>query len=187
MRSDLIFEFRYALRHPRVRLALFSMFAAGALLLLAMLALWLPARHATQSLTGDIDHLRQINHDNRYSAELAVAVKNATARVGEAEKKLNQQAVQTLLVQHLGQHAARHGVRILSSNYDEGTVQGGFQPIYHELAVQGSYAGVRGFLADIPELPTLTVIEECTIARLREGSVLKATLQMRTWRRSGGA
>ncbi len=186
MRVDWKFELRYVLRHPRVRTALMAAFAGAAILLLVVLAYWLPARHATQSLAGEIDHYRRIAHDKRYSAELAAAARRASAQIAEAETKLDQNAVQSVLVQHLSQLAKRHGLRILTSNFDEGKAQDGFQPMHHELMVQGGYSGLRGFLADIPSLPTLTVIEDSTITRNREGGNLKATLLFRTWRRSGG-
>ncbi len=186
MRPDPLFEFRYAYRHPRVRAAALFLLGGMGLLLLAMFAFWLPARHTAQSLNDEIDHHRRVAHDKRYSMELAVAVKQAALQVGEAEKKLDQQNVQSLLVQHLDRLAKRHGLRILSSSYDESKEQSGFRPMSHELALQGSYAGLRGFLTDIPDLPTLTVIEDCSIARVREGAGLKATLLLRTWRRSGG-
>lgn len=187
MPADWMFELRYLARHPRVRMAALAALVGTALLLLAMAAYWWPARLATQSLTGELDHFRRIAHDKRYSAELAIAVQRVAAQVGEVEKKLDQQAVQSHLVQHLSQLTKQHGLRILSSSYDEGKAQDGFQPMTHELTVQGSYPGLRGFLAGIPELPTLTVIDECSITRGREGGGLKATLLLRTWRRSGGA
>lgn len=181
------FEFRYVLHHPRVRLALKVAVVCTALLLLIGLAYWLPARHATQALAGEIDHYRRIAHDKRYSAELGAAVKRASTQVAEVEKKLDQNAVQSVLVQHLSLLAKRHGLRILTSNYDEGKTQEGFLPMSHELTVQGGYSGLRGFLADIPSLPTLTVIEDSTITRNREGGTLKATLLFKTWRRNGGS
>jgi Tfp pilus assembly protein PilO len=186
MFADWQFELRYVLRHPRVRAALMATVMSMAILLLVVLAYWLPARHASQSLADEIDHYRLIAHDKRYSAELAVAAMRASAQVAEAEKKLDQNAVQSVLVQHLSQLAKRHGLRILTSNYDEGKAQDGFQPTSHELTVQGGYSGLRGFLADIPSLPTLTVVEDCSITRNREGGSLKATMLFRTWRRSGG-
>lgn len=186
MLADWKFELRYVLRHPRVRSALMATVVSMAVLLLVVLAYWMPARHATQSLVDEIDHYRRIAHDKRYSAELAVAARRASAQVAEVEKKLDQNAVQSVLVQHLSQLAKRHGLRILTSNFDEGKTQDGFQPMSHELTVQGGYSGLRGFLAGVPALPTLTVIEECSITRNREGGSLKATLLFRTWRRSGG-
>jgi len=186
MPADWKFELRYILRHPRVQSALIAAFASTGLLLLVVLAYWLPARHATQSLVGEIDHYRRIAHDKRYSTELAAAVKRASAQIAEIEKKLDQNAVQSVLVQHLSLLAKRHGLRILTSSYDEGKPQDGFQPMSHELAVQGGYSGLRGFLAEIPSLPTLTVIEDSTITRNRDGGSLKATLFFRTWRRSTG-
>lgn len=185
MLAPWIFEFRYALRHPRVRAALVVLSISLVILFLVVLAYWLPVRHATVSLTEELDHYRRIAHDKRYSAELAIAVKRATLQVEEVEKKLNQTAVQSVLVQNLSILAQRHGLRILTSNYDEGKVQDGYQPITHELSVQGGYSGVRGFLADIPSLPTLTVLEDSTITRNRGGGSLKAVLLFRTWRRSG--
>jgi len=182
--ADWMFELRYLARHPRVRLAALVVLGGLAVLLLVVLTYWWPARHATQSLTAELDHFRRIAHDKRYSAELAVAVKRAATQVDVTEKKLDQQAVQSHLVQNLSQLAKQHGLRILSSSYDEGKAQAGFQPMTHELAVQGNYAGLRGFLAGIPALPTLTVIDECSITRAREGGGLKATLLLRTWRRS---
>lgn len=184
MLAPWIFEFRYALRHPRVHAALVVLFISLVILSLVVLAYWLPAHHATASLAEELDHYRRIAHDKRYSAELAIAVKRATLQVGEVEKKLNQTAVQSVLVQNLSLLAQRHGLRILASNYDEGKAQDGFQPINHELSVQGGYSGLRGFLADIASLPTLTVLEDSTITRNREGDSLKAVLLLRTWHRS---
>lgn len=187
MLADWKFELGYMLRHPRVRMALIAAVMSLVILLLTVLLYWLPARHATVSLTSSVDHYRRIAHDKRYSAELAAAVERVSTQVAETEKKLDNNAVQSVLVKHLSLLAKRHGLRILTSNYDEGKTQDGFQPMSHELTVQGSYSGVRGFLADIPALPTLTVIEECSITRSREGASLKAALQLRTWRRSTGA
>lgn len=184
MLAQWMFEFRYVLRHPRVRMAVIAFLVSLATLFLVLLTYWLPARHATQSLTEELDHYRRIAHDKRYSVELAAAVKRVSVQVSEVDKKLDQSSVQATLVQHLSQLAQRHGLRIQSSNYDEGKTQDGFQPIHHELSLQGSYSGLRGFLADIPSLPTLTVIEDSTITRNREGGSLKAALQFRTWRRS---
>lgn len=185
MLAPWIFEFRYALRHPRVRATLTILLISLAILVLVILTYWLPVRHATQSLTEELDHYRRIAHDKRYSAELASAVKRASLQVEEVDKKLNQTAIQSVLVQNLSLLAQRHGLRILTSNYDEGKAQDGFQPMNHELSVQGGYSGLRGFLADIPALPTLTVLEDSTITRNRDGGSLKAVLLLRTWRRSG--
>lgn len=185
MLAEWIFELRYALRHSRVRVALIGLFASMLILFLIVLAYWLPARHTTQSLTEELDHYRRIAHNKRYSAELATAAQRASIQVAEIEKKLDQTTGQSVLVQHLSMLAARHGLRILTSNYDEGKAQDGVQPINHELTVQGGYSGLRGFLADIPSLPTFTVIEDSTITRNREGAILKAALVFRTWRRSG--
>ena len=173
-----------AWRHPRVRLA-WRMALAGLIVLVVAIMFWWPTRLAVSQLHDEINQARRLVQEKHASVALAEATHRAATLTQLTEKKLNQEGLQATLVRELEMLARRHGVRVMSSNYDENKPQDGFVSLVHELAVQASYGGLRAFLLDLASLPTLTVLEEASVARVSERSSgeLKATFQFRTWRR----
>ena len=185
--APMIGDLGYALRHPVVRTGGIIFMVSLALAAVAAAWYWLPARNEADALRQRIDAKRKHRVETMYRIELTRAYSAAEREIGSLEMKLDSQAVQLNLVNHLNQLAHKYNVKIQSESYEEGKIQDGYAPLYHELSLLGSYASIRAFLAGIHGLPTFSVIQEAVLSGTRETHGIKAHLRLVTYRRVNGA
>lgn len=179
-------DLRYSLRHPLVRLGIIAGIIAIGLVLVVGAALWWPARSEVHTLRDEIDVTRRQAVERLYGAQLAQEYERTEQQIVALETKLNTQTVQVSLLNHLSQLAKKHRVRILSESYEEGKIQSGYAPLYHEITLQGTYPRVRRFLLDIRSLPTLSLVQEAALNRGDgRGRSIKAQLRIVTYRKAG--
>ena len=176
-------DFRYSLRHPRVRLGLLAALVSVLLLVAVAIAYWWPAWNGAASLKIQIDLKRRQAVEASYSAQLAQSSWRAAQHVAQIEKKLDASGTQVNLVQNLATLARRHNVKILSEAYEQGKAKDGYMPFVHELTLQGGYAELRQFLIALQELPTFTVVQDAVMSRAGNAVVIKAQLRMLTYRK----
>ena len=179
-------DVRMSLRHPVVRLGVVASVVGVVLVLGVGGALWWPVYSEVDGLQSKIDGTRRQAVERLYIAQLSEAYAGTARRISEIEQKLNTPTVQISLLNHLNELARKHGVRILSESYEEGKVQSGYAPLYHEITLQGNYPRLRSFLLDIGSLPTLSVVQEAALNRSDEaGRSIKAQLRIVTYRKNG--
>lgn len=180
-------DVRFALRHPVLRRMLYVLGGVTLAAVLVILAYLLPAWQEQGRLDHDLARMRKQLAERRGRADLVKAVERASGQIELIEKKLDARGVQLTLVNQLNQLARRNGIRIASESFDEGKVQDGYAPLFHELTVEGGYAGLRRFLADLEHMPTFSVVREASIAPIGEGTQqLKVHLRMVTYRKAPG-
>ncbi len=176
-------DFRYSLRHPRVRTGLLVCAVTTLVMLLAGAVYWWPAWNATATLKTQIEQKRRQAAEASYSAQLALISRRAAQHVAQIDKKLEASGTQVTLVQNLATLARRHNVKILSEAYEQGKAKDGYMPFVHELTLQGGYAELRRFLIALQELPTFTVVQDAVMSRAGNAAVIKAQLRMHTYRK----
>lgn len=176
-------DFRYSLRHPRVRIGLLVALVSVLLLVTVAIAYWWPAWNAAASLKVQIELKRREAVEASYSAQLAQSSRRAAQHVAQIEKKLDASGTQVNLVQNLATLARRHHVKILSEAYEQGKAKDGYMPFVHELTLQGGYSELRQFLIALQELPTFTVVQDAVMSRAGNAVVIKAQLRMLTYRK----
>ncbi len=175
-------QLHYATRHPLVR-RIAWVDAALLALVLATTGFWWPAHSAHRAVLAQTEETRRLMVEAMHSAELARAYQRAAQAVERIERKLDVPVKQAALVEALGKLARKHGVRIVSESFDEGKMQGSYQATVLDLSVQGKYGEVRAFLGEVSTLPTLVVIQEARLERLRESAgSIRAQLQLVAYR-----
>lgn len=177
-------ELHYATRHSGMRAGLWVLAAAcGALGLIAVF-LWWPAQHAHEEALARVESLRREIVLARQSGEIARAFEKARASIPLIRKKLESSTGQAQLVDSLGQLARRSGLQLLSESYEDGRINGMYQPLVIDIAVKGTYGSLRTFLAGLPALPLWGELQEIKLERAREGNALKGQLRLVLFRRS---
>ena len=176
-------DFRYSLRHPRVRAGMLVSVVAVLVMLMLGVAYWWPAWNAAATLKAQIEQKRRQAVEASYSAQLAQISRRAAQHIAQIEKKLEASGTQVNLVQNLATLARRHNVKILSEAYEQGKAKDGYVPFVHELTLQGGYAELRQFLVALQELPTFTVVQDAVMSRAGNAAVIKAQLRMHTYRK----
>lgn len=179
IREDLFFS----LRHPQGRVSII-VFAISVLLALVVgLAYWWPIVHTASSLKIEIEDRQREIASAEYNLKLAQASADAAQQMDLIEKKLDASVTQADLVQNIASLARRNKVKIVSVSYEEGKVKDGFSPLVHVLTVQAGYPELRGFIAGLQQLPTFTIAQEAVLSRSSNSSVIKAQLNIITYRR----
>ncbi len=180
-------ELRYAHRHRVVRRGLVAVIAALSVWVVAAVALWSPASRELDQLRADIASKRRQMVEQKFREDLAEVAKQAEQDIKDIERKLERDGVQVILVDALGRLAKKHGVRIESESYEAGRAQGKYQPLHHDLALSGSYRGLKSFLIALADLPTYTVVQEAAFSSPSRSSRVKVNLRLTTFQKATGA
>jgi Tfp pilus assembly protein PilO len=185
--AALLAELRYARRHPALVRWAWIGGVTGLVCALIVAIVWAPVWIESRQWQGALDARRQQLLDARQRVALAAAVQQAAKSVESIDRKLNAPAVQVTLVSQVGRIARERGVRVLAASFEDGKPQAGYQPLQHELTVEGSYPALRRFLADLYQMPTFTLEREAVLVPVSEGAgVLRMQLRLTTYRRPGG-
>lgn len=181
--ADIKEDLFFSLRHPQGRVSI-VVFAISVLLALVIgLAYWGPIMHTASKLKIEIDDRQRVIASAEYNLKLAQTSAYAAQQMDLIEKKLDATVSQADLVQNIASLARRNKVKIVSVAYEEGKIKDGFSPLVHVLTVQAGYADLRGFIAGLQQLPTFTIAQEAVLSRSTTSSVIKAQLNIITYRR----
>lgn len=180
LKEDLMFS----LRHPRVRTSIIGFMLSMLLALLIGMFYWWPVMHSVNRLKAEIDDRRREIVSAEYNVKLAQTSGYADQQMALIEKKLDTSVTQAALVQNIAALARRNNVKIISEAYEEGAAKDGYAPLVHELTVQAGYSELRGFISGVQQLPTLTIVQEAILGRSSKSSVIKAQLNIITYRRA---
>ena len=171
------------LREPSVRRALITCITSMVLALLVVLAYWMPMQHSKQKMTTQINNLRRVLVSDAEAEQIKNAYTRANRQVVTLHKKLARQSNQSDLVQHIGQLARKHGVRIISETYDKTEIKSSYQGLVLNLQIQGRYTSIRNFVFAIPSLPSWTVVQEAQLVSHRGvGKQVKTSLRLVSYR-----
>jgi Tfp pilus assembly protein PilO len=179
VKEDLFFSLRY----PQGRASV-AVFAISILLMLTIgLAYWWPIMLESNKLKTEIDSRQMEIASAEYNLRLYQASSSAAEQMDMIEKKLDASVTQAVLVQNIASLARVKHVKISSVAYEEGKVKDGFLPLVHILTVQAGYAELRAFIAALQQLPTFTIAQEAVLSRSSNSAVIKAQLNITTYRR----
>jgi hypothetical protein len=103
-------DFRYSLRHPRVRAGMLVSAMAVLVMLRVGMTYWWPAWNAAATLKMQIEQKRRQAVEASYSAQLAQVSLRAAQHVAQIEKKLEASGTQVNLVQNLATLARENPV-----------------------------------------------------------------------------
>jgi Tfp pilus assembly protein PilO len=180
IKEDLFFS----LRHPRVRTSIIGFVLSALLALIIGMIYWWPVMHNVNRLRTEIDDRQREISSAEYNIKLAQTSGYAAQQMALIEKKLDTSVTQAVLVQNIATLARRNNVKIISEAYEEGKEKNGYAPLVHELTVQAGYAELRGFISGVQQLPTFTIVQEAILGRSSNSSVIKAQLNIITYRRA---
>jgi Tfp pilus assembly protein PilO len=176
---------RYYLRHPGVRVGLWTG-AAFAVLAAVLAALWWPGERSRRALEDDIEARRAEIVQMRERDQVARAYEQARGGVESLETKLAYAATQAQQVADLAQLARQHGVSLISQAYEESTRKNEPPRLYTELTVQGSYRALDSFITGLPQLPSWTEAQDIVIERAHDSGVVKGRMRLVTYRGTRG-
>lgn len=177
-----------AARSPHVRATAMADVVLLVVFVSIVLAYWWPKASAEQALAAKIEETRRAVTDAMQANDVLSAYARATRATEAIERKLQAPVKQAQLVQSLAALARRHEVRIVSESYEEGRRQAEYVPLFLQVALEGRYAAIRGFLGEIYALPLWVEVEDARLERLREpAGLMKAQLRLRVVRRSSVA
>lgn len=158
---------RYALRHPGVRAAI-GVTLVALIALAAALAYALPIRRDHDELRARIDGARRLAVEAVRMAELARSYETGLSQVAIRESKLLADGGQAELVRRIGSLTRQRGLVLQGETYEEGRAGTAHRPLFLNLTVYGGYRGLRGFIADLAELPVWCTVEEIRIERSKD-------------------
>lgn len=175
---------RYALRHRAVRYAALASLVSAFLSAAALAAYWWPAWRTHSALEQAISAKRHAVVAAMSAQEVKKAYESAAKALPVIEHKLSMSRGQSDVVDQLNRLARKRGIRIISESYEEGKAKSAFVPLYLDIALQGSYAEMRGFLADVATLSAWGEVQEVRMEGVRgtPGSV-KAHLRLVMYRK----
>jgi hypothetical protein len=177
-------DLRTSARHGAARSGILACLAA-VLMFAAALASWWPAERARSRAEAEIALKRRSLAQARQAQELLEAYGKAVKEVAALEKKLDYAATQAQLVQSFSRLARRHGVRIFGETYEEtrGTAQ---LALGADLALQGRFPALRGFLSGLSGLPTWSEVLEVRLESASAAGEQKGHVRIVTYRNARG-
>jgi hypothetical protein len=173
----------YCSRHLATRATLLL----SSLALLTVLVLSVAHRSAVShvdQLKSDLKQQTVLLNDTDRAQEFLETFQHVSAEIQIIETKLDYAATPGQLIEDVTKLAARHRVAIVSEAYEEGRRNGVLQTLNSELSVRGSYAAIRGFLLEIPELRAWTEVHEVLLERGRDAGAVNAKIHLATFRRA---
>lgn len=183
LRYEWLGDWHYSRRHPLVRRALIAL-AAATVVLAAMAAYWYPLYRDVGKLRDQVDAQRREMVEAVYAADLARAAITAQGQFSSLETRLNDRSGQADMVQRMRTLAAKAGVSITNSAFEEGRAVDGYAPLNQHVVVSGSYRGLRQFIGGIYTLPTWSVIEEAAFEQAATPGGVKLELRIVTLRKA---
>lgn len=177
---------RYSAGFPPARAGLIAVLGASAMVAVLAVVFWWPVAREHGNLIDDVQRARRATVEAQQTAELIRAYRRAVDTVTTIERKLDTPLRQAKLVESLGQLARKRGVRVLSESYEEGKPQNGYLPLALDLSLQGNYASVHGFLAEIHNLPAWVEVQEARFEGIREagGRLVRAQIRLVAYRKT---
>ena len=170
---------RYYFRYPSIKAGVIVAVVGMVTTILVGMSYWWPARSDAQDLIALVDLKRKQIIDERHAKEIYAAYAAASGKVVFLEKKFNGVAGQAALVNVVDTLAVKRDLVIISASYDKGRQRNGYEPLYLDLMLQGSYKGLRGFFSDLYSLPTWSFVEEASLHRMQgQQNMVKAQLRL---------
>jgi Tfp pilus assembly protein PilO len=175
---------RYCFRHPAVRSGAWACaVAAGAAVV--SLALWWPAHDRMQNLQSQFSDAKRELIDRQQLMKGLTAYESAQKSAASLQAKLEYGGTQAQLVEDISRLARSQGVRIVSEAYEEDRRRGGSHSVLNaDLAVQGDYRSLRGFIDGLGSLPSWSEIDSVELERAREAGVINGKVRIVTYRQS---
>lgn len=176
----------FALKHPRAKVSLLVFMLSISLLMAVVMLYWWPLSHTSQKLKVEIENRQREIIKAEDDLKLANATLAASKKILMIEKKLDASVSQAALVQNIAVLARKYNVKIISVSYEEGKVINEYFPLIHMLTVQASYRELRSFILGLENLQTFTLAQEAVLSRGTNPALIKAQLNVITYRRNGG-
>lgn len=176
---------RYSAGYPPARTGLIAVLVTLAMVAISIVFFWWPVARDYGNLVQEVQQARRAAVDAQQRAELIRAYHRAAETATAIERKLDTPLRQAKLVEGLGQLARKRGVRVLSESYEEGKAQNGYLPLAVDMSLQGNYASVHGFLAEIPSLPAWVEVQEARFEGIRDagGRLVRAQIRLVAYRK----
>ena len=176
---------RYLAGYPPARAGLIAALITSAMVTISIMVFWWPVAREHGNLIQEVQLARRAAVEAQQRAELIRAYHRAAETVTAIERKLDTPLRQAKLVESLGQLARKRGVRVLSESYEEGKAQNGYMPLALDLSLQGNYASVHGFLAEIHHLPAWVEVQEARFEGVRDtgGRLVRAQVRLVAYRK----
>jgi hypothetical protein len=178
---------RYTLLHPKVKKAAWAACLCLVLDLLVLALFWGPVAFQHHRLEKGIRDYRRAEREARQAVENSQQYEQLVKRAASLEAKWETPVTQSELIESLTRLSSKNGLKVISQDFDVTPGKGGGQSFRQNLALAGSYASLRHFLAGLENLPSLTVVETARLEREGlAGSEVRASLQLSTFTKFPG-
>ncbi len=177
-------KLRYALRQHFNKKLVFASALVTFICLGVFVGYWLPVNSKVDAIDEQINKIRTDISRSMKLTETAIRYKKTAKNVALIEKRLNSDSRQATIIDSLNRLAKRYRVHIIDEAYEEGRGKEHYQPLNHDLTIEGSYLAIRNFLHAIDGLSTWTVIIESKMSlRSNDSRLVIASLRLATYRK----
>ena len=168
---------QHVARNPLVIAALVALGLAGAGLAAVAGLVWQPARMEAAAAEAGLDRAALNLRELRYRARLAQDYASRLTEVEALEAKLSQTKTEPEFVRDIEALAAKTSVSIAQFSSRSGGQGEGAKPADFEFFLNGSYANLRRFVVELPNLNEFVAIERVSLER--NGPAVRAFLVLR--------
>jgi len=181
-------EFRYLMRHSVVIFGFWLLVGLLVTLLLEFVFLWRPINEQQQALLSRIEVFRKEILSAKHSTEISEAFEQVSKEMPKIEEKLLADNGQAKFVEVIEKILRKHSLRLTSQSFEEGKAIEGYSPLYLELAIQGRFQEVYGFIADIPSLAVWAEVQDVRMVKATKGNnAINAQVRVLTYRKGNAS
>jgi Tfp pilus assembly protein PilO len=175
--------FRHILRHPAAFAALLVLGAAIAVLAATASLKWQPARVEGEAAEAAFEKAAAGLRELRYRVRLSEEYATRRGQVEALEAKLRQVKSEPEFVRDIEALVARSGATVTQFSVHAAEPGSGASATYFEFFLNGSYASLRRFIADLPDLNEFVAIERVSLEH--NGPAVRAFLVLRRRQKAG--
>ncbi len=173
----------HIVRHPLVIAALLALSVSLAILTSAAALIWAPARMEAAAAEEGFEKAAAALRELRYRARLAEDFAALRTQVETLETKLRQARPEPEFVRDIEALAGRTGASVAQFSTHSAEENAGVSTTYFEFFLNGSYANLRQFISELPELNEFVAIERVSLER--NGGAVRAYLILKRRQKTG--
>ena len=169
--------FLHAARHPFVIAAALTLGAALVVLGASAIFVWAPARTEALAAEAGLESVTSELRELHFRARLAQDFAARQQQVGILEQKLLQAKPEPEFIRDVETLVSKAGAT--ATQFSSHSVQqiGGVNTTYFEFFLNGPYAGLRQFVAELPELNEFVSVDRVSFER--NGQTVRAFLVLK--------
>ncbi len=173
----------HIVRHPAAVATLLALSFALAILALATVLVWRPARDASADADDRLDRVRAQLRELKARDQLLQSFGVRSIQADTLEGKLKVAKTEPAFVRDIEALATRSGVTVEQVSSPSEEKSAAVSASLFEIILRGGYGSVRRFIAGLTELEEFVTVERVSLEHDQEG--VRANLVMKRRRKAG--